>query len=260
MKSKASTKGHPIHPILVTFPIAFFAATLFFDIAGSVCDKPGFFQTARYLNVAGIISALVAAVPGLIDYLGTIPPASSAKKRGTQHGLLNVTVVIIFFIAFMLKRSASSITVIIILETIGVLLLGVAGWMGGTLVYRNQVGVYNRYADKGEWDESNAHQTKGKIEIEKANELKVDQMKLIHAGDRRIVVGRTKNGFVAFDDHCTHKGGSLMGGVLICETVQCPWHGSQFDVTTGAVKAGPAKESIKTYRIELENDKVYLLL
>ena len=73
--------------------------------------------------------------------------------------------------------------------------------------------------------------------------LEVNQMRLLHVGDKRIVVGRTAEGYVAFDDHCTHRGGSLAGGVMICETVQCPWHGSQFDVVTGDVKAGPAKKS-----------------
>jgi len=85
-------------------------------------------------------------------------------------------------------------------------------------------------------------------------------MKLIHVNDKRIVIARTEKGYVAFDDHCTHKGGSLAGGAMICETVQCPWHGSQFDVNTGAVKAGPAKEKINTYNVSETNGKVYLNL
>jgi nitrite reductase/ring-hydroxylating ferredoxin subunit len=83
-------------------------------------------------------------------------------------------------------------------------------------------------------------------------------MKLIRIGDKRIVLGRTEKGYVAFDDHCTHRGGSLAGGSMICGTVQCPWHGSQFDVQTGQTKAGPAKESIKTYPVSESNGKVYL--
>ena len=71
-------------------------------------------------------------------------------------------------------------------------------------------------------------------------------MKLAPLGDRRIVLARTEQGYVAFDDRCSHKGGPLSDGVLICGTVQCPWHGSQFDVHTGGVKAGPASEPIAT--------------
>ena len=74
-------------------------------------------------------------------------------------------------------------------------------------------------------------------------------MKLVHVGDRRIAVGRTEDGIAAFDDRCTHRGGPLSDGVLICGTVQCPWHGSQFDVHTGEVKCGPATDPIGTYEV-----------
>ena len=83
-------------------------------------------------------------------------------------------------------------------------------------------------------------------------------MKLIHTKDRRIVVCKTEKGYAAFDDHCTHRGGSLAGGSMICGTVQCPWHGSQFDVHTGTVKAGPAKESINTYAVTESEGKIIL--
>jgi nitrite reductase/ring-hydroxylating ferredoxin subunit len=65
---------------------------------------------------------------------------------------------------------------------------------------------------------------------------------------------------VAFDDRCTHRGGSLAGGTMICGTVQCPWHGSQFDVSSGAVKAGPATEGIGTFAIEKQGDKFQVTL
>ena len=83
-------------------------------------------------------------------------------------------------------------------------------------------------------------------------------MKLVHVKDRRVVIARSETGYVAFDDRCSHKGGSLAGGAMICGTVQCPWHGSQFDVATGALKAGPGNEGIKTYIVDESNGKVYL--
>jgi nitrite reductase/ring-hydroxylating ferredoxin subunit len=73
---------------------------------------------------------------------------------------------------------------------------------------------------------------------------------LLHVGDRRIVLGRTERGFVGFADACTHRGASLADGVLICGTVQCPWHGSQFDAATGKVRAGPAEKGIRVYEVE----------
>jgi nitrite reductase/ring-hydroxylating ferredoxin subunit len=85
-------------------------------------------------------------------------------------------------------------------------------------------------------------------------------MKLLRAGDRRIVIARTEHGYAAFDDRCTHKGGPLSDGSLVCDTVQCPWHGSQSDVMTGRVKEGPAREPIATYAVEDRDGRVYVTL
>ena len=63
-----------------------------------------------------------------------------------------------------------------------------------------------------------------------------------------------------FTSNCKHRGGPLSDGALICDTVQCPWHGSQFDVKTGIVKAGPARENIEIYKVEEKEGKIYLLL
>jgi nitrite reductase/ring-hydroxylating ferredoxin subunit len=139
-------------------------------------------------------------------------------------------------------------------------LLTVAGYMGGTLVTRNQISVDHRYARAGRWKEETAERRDGAVIVAGAEELQVDQMKLLRVGGRRIVLARTEDGYVAFDDGCTHKGGSLAGGAVICGVVQCPWHGSQFDVRTGDVKAGPAKKEIKTYRVEQRDGEVRLAL
>jgi nitrite reductase/ring-hydroxylating ferredoxin subunit len=82
--------------------------------------------------------------------------------------------------------------------------------------------------------------------------------KLLRIGGRRLVLARTDSGYCAFDDQCTHRGGSLADGVMACNTVTCPWHGSQFQVTTGQVKAGPAKKGIGTYPVEAVGGEVRL--
>ncbi len=154
MRSTAQIKTHPIHPMLVVFPIAFFTGTLLFDVLAMLSDKPnlrdGFSVTAYYMNIAGMIGALAAAVAGFIDYLYTVPPKSSAKGRATKHGLLNTLTLILFFIAWLLKRGESSSYYLITgLELAGFVIMLFAGWMGGTLVYRNQIGVDPRYAFAG---------------------------------------------------------------------------------------------------------------
>lgn len=263
MRSRASYQGHPIHPALIPFPFAFLYGAFVFDALGLLMDRESLWTTGAYLAVAGIGTAIIAAVPGIIDYVYTVPPNSTGKKRATRHGLLNLSAVALFALAWWLRGAAAAPpgTLMLALEAVGIALLTAGGWMGGVLVNRNQIGVDPRYASAGRWKEAVIDARPGKpVTVAAADELELNQMKLLRLSDRRIVLGRTEQGYVAFDDHCTHRGGSLAGGALICGTVQCPWHGSHFDVHSGAVKAGPADMPISTYRIEESAGSVQLIL
>lgn len=263
MKSKAVLLGHPAHPMIVPFPFAFLTGAFVFDAVGSVSDVPSWWSVGAHLSLAGVATAVVAAIPGLIDYVYTVPPESSAKTRATKHLLANLIAVALFAVAWWLRGSTATRPDVMVLglEAIGLALLGAGSYMGGTLVTRNFIGVDHRYAQAGKWrDESVAVRDHGAIAVARHDELKVDQMKLLRVGDRRIVLARTQDGYVAFDDRCTHKGGSLAGGVIVCGTVQCLWHGSQFDVVTGKVKAGPATKQIRVYEIKEEQGEVRLVL
>jgi nitrite reductase/ring-hydroxylating ferredoxin subunit/uncharacterized membrane protein len=260
MRSKASFRGHPSHPALIPFPLGFLIGALIFNSLGVWLDKPSFWTTGAHLAVAGVIAGLVAAAPGAIDYFYTVPPDSTGKRRATKHALVNLSALALFALSRWLRGGAVEEPGVTLLgmEAVGAGLLLAGGWMGGTLVSRNQISVDHRYANAGKWSEEKLPPpSPGKPLRLKAEGLGVDQMRLLRVGGKRIVLGRTEDGFVAFDDRCTHRGGSLAGGVMMCGTVQCPWHGSQFDVATGAVEAGPAKDPIRAYRVE-ESDNEWL--
>lgn len=261
MRSRAQIKAHPVHPALIPFPFAFLTGAPLFDLAGLALDRADLFTTAGHMILAGIATGLLAAVPGAIDYVYTVPPNSSGKARATTHALLNVTALVLFAVAWTLRAADGSPGAgPLALEIIGAGILAYSGLLGGTLVVRNMVSVDHRYADKGRWSEASFDVREGEtIEVADAGELQEDQMKLLHVNGRRIVLARTAEGYAAFDDGCTHRGGSLAGGVLIDGTVQCLWHGSQFEVKTGAVACGPAERPISVYAVEEKRGKVWLV-
>lgn len=142
MESRAKLFGHPIHQMLVVFPLGLLATSLFFDVIGLAMNRPGLVQAAWYMIAAGVISGLIAAVFGLIDFLG-IPGGTRAKRIGTLHGVGNVIVVLLFAASWFLRRDNPSNpeTLAVALSAIGAGLGGVTGWWGGELVDRLGVGV-----------------------------------------------------------------------------------------------------------------------
>jgi uncharacterized membrane protein len=142
MESRAKLFGHPIHQMLIVFPLGLLATSLFFDVIALATDHSGLLQASWYMIAAGIISGLIAAVFGLIDYLA-IPKGTRAKRIGTMHGAGNVVVVVLFAASWLLRRDhpADPGTLAIALSAIGAALGGVTGWLGGELVDRLGVGV-----------------------------------------------------------------------------------------------------------------------
>jgi nitrite reductase/ring-hydroxylating ferredoxin subunit len=218
--------------------------------------------TGGYLAIAGLAAGVLAAVPGAIDYRHSVPPSSSAKRRAGRHALLNLIALVVFGVAFVLRRPDWTPSLLTLtLELAGTGALGYAGWLGGTLVTRNLISVDHRHAQSGKWQEQRVTaRGTDPVAVGHVDDLKADQMKLLHVNGRpgrparRLVLARTSEGYRAFEDRCTHRGGSLADGVLICEVVQCLWHGSQFSVTDGAVKCGPAKEPIRVFPVRQHAD------
>jgi nitrite reductase/ring-hydroxylating ferredoxin subunit/uncharacterized membrane protein len=253
--------GHPLHPMLIPFPIAFLSGAVLFDVTARLLGKPDWSTTAAHLLAAGIVTGLAAAAPGAVDFVYTVPPESSARTRALKHMGANLSAIAVFALAWLLRPEPPTAPgmLILIAEIAALAMLGAGGYMGGTLVTRNLISVDHRYANGGKWKDEDitAHDNKPVV-VAKRDELKVDQMKLLRVNGRRIALARTADGYVAFDDRCTHRGGSLAGGVMMCGKVQCLWHGSQFDAATGVVKAGPARDAIKVYEVKVAGDEVML--
>lgn len=142
MESRAKFLGHPIHPMLITFPLGLFGMALIFDLIAAVKDSVDIHRAANYMIAAGIITGLLAAIFGAIDWFA-IPSGTRAKRIGAIHGLGNVAIVIAFAVAWLLRRDSpedpSTLTVII--EAVAVVAALGTGWLGGELVDRLGVGV-----------------------------------------------------------------------------------------------------------------------
>jgi uncharacterized membrane protein len=140
MESRAKALGHPIHQMLIVFPLGLLATAVAFDVLGLITDRPGFAIAAAYTIAAGILGGLVAALFGVIDWLA-IPSGTRARRVGTLHGVGNVVVVLLFIGSWLIRADAGEWDPNAWALVLGLATAGVTGWLGGELVDRLGVGV-----------------------------------------------------------------------------------------------------------------------
>jgi len=142
MESRAKLLGHPIHPMLIVFPLGLLATSLGFDIAFLSTGNRTFGTVSYWMIAVGVCMAVLAAIPGTIDWWA-IPRGTRAKGIGLLHGSGNLLVVILFAISWAMRADAPDTpsSGAITLSVIGILIALVTGWLGGELVDRMGVGV-----------------------------------------------------------------------------------------------------------------------
>jgi uncharacterized membrane protein len=134
--------GHYVHPMLIVFPLGLLATAAGFDVAAIVSGTGLWSDIAFWLIAVGIVTGLLAAVFGLIDFL-RIPTGTRARRVGVYHGLGNVVVVGLFAGSWLLRRDDPRTVeaAAYALSFGGVGLAAFTGWLGGELVERLGVGV-----------------------------------------------------------------------------------------------------------------------
>jgi uncharacterized membrane protein len=132
--------------MLVALPIGLFVWTLIADVVYLASGKERvWYDIALWSGVAAWISALVAALPGFVDYV-TVASKSDARPMATAHMVINVSVVALFVVATLLMRDSGALegtdlTIVVALHAVGVAILSVSGWLGGEMVFRKHVGM-----------------------------------------------------------------------------------------------------------------------
>jgi uncharacterized membrane protein len=142
MESKAKLLGHPIHPMLIVFPLGLLATAVIFDWIALATRQGGWSAMSFYLIASGVIGGLAAAIFGLVDWLA-IPSGTRAKAIGLWHGAGNVVVLALFAVSWFLRWGTLNTpgTPALVLSYSGAVLALVTGWLGGELVDRLGVGV-----------------------------------------------------------------------------------------------------------------------
>lgn len=148
-QSTAKIAGHPLHPMLIPFPVAFFVGTLAADIAYSQTGDAFWAEAGRWLLGAGLVMAALAAVAGLTDFLGD--RRVRALSAAWQHMIGNVVVVLIELFSLWQRLALGAEFVVpvgLTLSLVVTLLLLFTGWKGWDMVYRHHVAITDRRVDE----------------------------------------------------------------------------------------------------------------
>ena len=145
MASKASIAGHPVHPMLVAFPIGLWTTSFVIDVTFYFIRNQSLPLISKLMLATGLAGAVAAAVPGIIDWLSIKNP--QVKKIADWHARLNIIAIIVFATSlyFRMKMGAHwlnwDMKLPVLLSALGVLLIGISGWLGGALTFEHGVGV-----------------------------------------------------------------------------------------------------------------------
>ena len=144
MESRAALGGHPIHPMIIPFPLALWTTSFVVDVLYYFMRHPTLLVISKFMLAAGCIGAVLAAIPGIIDWLA-IPPGE-VNRVANWHARLNIIALIVFAISLFLRMQSYShfvghrLTVPFLLSLVGVILITISGWLGGELTFRYGVG------------------------------------------------------------------------------------------------------------------------
>src|SRR5256714_2380816 len=260
---------HPVHPMLVHFPIGFFILSLLLDLASLVFPSVLLVRGSFYSMLTAVVAALLAAVPGFVDYTD-IRADHPGKRTATAHMILNFMVVVVYGINLGVRSSSLLDPKIsmgpFILSLVGVGLLSASGYLGGRLVYDDGIAV-GRHKRHMPTPRDTIHVTAPIpgadsvfVPTMAAQQLRERETLRVEIGGQIMTIAKIENQLFAFQEFCTHRFGPLSEGKFEGFNVQCPWHNSCFDVRTGKVTNGPAKVDLKIFKVEMREGKVGILL
>jgi nitrite reductase/ring-hydroxylating ferredoxin subunit/uncharacterized membrane protein len=219
--------GHPLHPALITIPLGSWTAVAVLDALEEVSGNRAFGRGADAAIGLGIIGALGSAITGLTDWRAT---DGRARRIGLTHGLLNTGALALYTTSLVLRRLRSRRAGRGV-AMLGYLVANAAGYLGGHLVFGEQVGVDHTAVQRP------PHEF---VAVLRAAELPENELRHVMANGMPVLLLRRGGRIYAIAETCSHLGGPLAEGKLEDRSVICPWHGSRFALDDGRVLDGPA--------------------
>ncbi|MBK4346927.1 Rieske 2Fe-2S domain-containing protein [Lacisediminihabitans changchengi] len=220
--------GHPLHPLAVQVPLGAFTSSAVLDLF------PKTARQSKLLVGLGIVSAIPSIAAGWVDWLSL---HRQQQRVGIVHAAANATAVGLYVISY-LQRGRGHQASGRLFGYAGLAVMSIGGYLGGHLAYRQASGA--NHAEDVPHLMPSGWQVLAPLE-----ELPDGELSTMDVAGQPLLVLRRGHAVSVLSNTCSHLSGPLNQGELVDEEsgstcVSCPWHGSVFDVETGAVVHGPA--------------------
>jgi nitrite reductase/ring-hydroxylating ferredoxin subunit/uncharacterized membrane protein len=228
--------GHPLHAALTDIPIGLLFGSVVLDLV----NQPA---AADIVLLGTIVFMLLSAISGLADYSDT---EGTALTRATLHATLMVVTLVILIVSAVIRAGGpADRTLPIVLSIIGFLLITAGAFVGGDVAYvfGNMV---SRHAFRGpgtKWVKLDTGSVSDVAALPEATPTKM------RAGINDLLVVRIGDTVHVLHNVCAHAGGPLNEGQLVDGCIQCPWHGSRFQLTDGTARRGPTVYDQPSYEL-----------
>ena len=235
--------GHPLHPVLTDIPTGAWTVTFVLDVIDAAMGTHQFETGSDAALAIGIAGAVGSAVTGITDWKEI---SQEARRVGLVHGLLNTAALALYVTSGvqrkMGKRSAARLT-----SYLGFGIAMGSAWLGGHLVYTNQIGVERTPGVKPPTDF---------LPVLALDELEDSKPRKADCQGYPIVLVRKGQKVYALSEACTHLGAPLSEGTVEGDCIRCPWHGSLFSLATGEVEESPAVRPQVAFEARISDGKI----
>ena len=222
--------GHPLHALLTDVPIGALTLVIVLDVVGQPV-------AADVALLVGVVTMIASALAGYADYSTT---DGRARVRATVHSSLMLVSLVIYVVSLAIRATGpTSRTLPIALSIVAYLILAAGAFVGGDVVY-----ALGNMVDRHAWRPSGA-----KWQSLDVGEIAEGTLVKAKVGAQALVLIRSGDTIQALHDLCAHAGGPLSEGTIVMGCVECPWHGSRFEIATGRRRRGPTVYDQPAYEV-----------
>ncbi len=235
--------GHPLHPVLTDVPLGAWTAALALDAMEAISGRKKLGAGADAAIAVGLVGAVGAAVTGITDWSDV---RGKSRKVGLMHGLLNMGSAALYTTSLVMRRRNSR-SAGLGFAMLGYAMTGAAAYLGGHLVYADQIGVDHTAGKKYPQEF---------VAVMADADLPENKLTRVEVKDATVLLVRQGGKLHAIAETCSHLGGPLADGKLEDGSVRCPWHGSRFALKDGSVIDGPATRPQPCFETRITNGQI----